>query len=190
MHLPCQGSIQVALPYSERTYMRRQVADGLTATHMADKQPSTLSFLGSHPRALRAAAGFCEKALGNGAENGSKVAFRSRTGPATARGFALFLKCVRVTGLEGERMNFQAASPWRSPRPSSSRRRRPCGAAFDDLGHPLSAHVGKRWVCSDPTYRYVFRRTPEGVAFVPTKASSRGSTLSKKKRLPRPSNTG
>jgi hypothetical protein len=53
---------------------------------------------------------------------------------------------------------------------------------------PLAAATDS--VRSDPTGRYVFKSTPEAAAFVLTRASSRGSALSEKKRLPRPSKTG
>ena len=41
-----------------------------------------------------------------------------------------------------------------------------------------------------PTYRYLFMSKPEGVFIVLTKASSRPSTVSEKKRLPLPNKTG
>jgi hypothetical protein len=42
--------------------------------------------------------------------------------------------------------------------------RRFASDAFKDLGARSAAHVGKGWVYGDPTCRYVFMRTPEGVA--------------------------
>jgi hypothetical protein len=43
---------------------------------------------------------------------------------------------------------------------------------------------------SDPTCRYVLMSRPVDVVFVLTRVSSRGSALSEKKSLPRPSKTG
>jgi hypothetical protein len=76
-------------------------------------------------------------------------------------------------------------------------RRRPLGRA-DPRCHrhdAVEVECGDASASNYPVFKgpatlYVLKTMPDGMAFVLTRASSRGSTLSEKKRLPRPSKTG